>query len=437
MSAKLLGNSGVLYTDRRDFYISPYVTKMLWTDVAPFTTLISNRATEQPADPLFKMFEYRAHWIKQVFQVTSVATLTAVADTASGAITVKNGTVFGLPNTTNNPNFDNSVLGYECEIWNSAQTTRKGVVVITAQGGTTVTVKVLYSVTGADFALANDDYFFVVGAAHGEASSAPDGWADELSIVYSSTQYFRTALEISGKLLKAALRGEVSELARLRDAKMKEHKILKERAFLFGGSPIGTGMDGTAFADSIKTDANGYKIRSTTGLITALEKYGATSGDAQAKFTITAASYTYSNFVDDMEKVFNLIPSGTERYAFCGPGAMSYWSKLSSGASMTGQSGWSVQLGATVRDTLGFNIRVLETPHGILKLVPTPVLRGPYNKTMLLVSDANLKHVQYEPMTYHANIKTDNNPNLVKDEITSDEGIGVTLLETHKLFNIV
>ena len=50
---KKLGASGVLYTDRRDFYISPQVTKELWTDVAPFTTLISNREIRDVKDPLF------------------------------------------------------------------------------------------------------------------------------------------------------------------------------------------------------------------------------------------------------------------------------------------------------------------------------------------------------------------------------------------------
>ena len=32
---KLLKASGVLYTDRRNFYVDPQVTKELWTDVAP------------------------------------------------------------------------------------------------------------------------------------------------------------------------------------------------------------------------------------------------------------------------------------------------------------------------------------------------------------------------------------------------------------------
>ena len=59
MATKTLGTggaSGVLYTDRRDFYIDPQVVKELWTDVAPFKTVISNKETRQTNDPVFKMF---------------------------------------------------------------------------------------------------------------------------------------------------------------------------------------------------------------------------------------------------------------------------------------------------------------------------------------------------------------------------------------------
>jgi hypothetical protein len=99
-------------------------------------------------------------------------------------------------------------------------------------------------------------------------------------------------------------------------------------------------------------------------------------------------------------------------------------------------SGWTVNLGDMKRDSLGFNYRVLETPHGMLQLIPTPALRGPYNKYMVVVSDENLFHAQYRPMVYQANIKTDNAFDGVKDQFMSDEGLGVQLVESHHLFKI-
>ena len=88
------------------------------------------------------------------------------------------------------------------------------------------------------------------------------------------------------------------------------------------------------------------------------------------------------------------------------------------------------------RDSLGFNYRVLETPHGMLQLIPTPALRGPYNKWMLVASDENLFHAQYRNPMYQTNIKTDNAFDGVKDQYFSDEGVGISLIDSHHLFKI-
>ena len=105
----------------------------------------------------------------------------------------------------------------------------------------------------------------------------------------------------------------------------------KEKAFLFGSSAVGTNLDvdnADTFTDSHRTDAGGKKVRTTMGLVTAIEKYGKSSGDDQNIFTVSAASYKYANFVDDMEKVFQYVPEAGVKLAFCGAGAMSYWSKM-------------------------------------------------------------------------------------------------------------
>ena len=441
MAVKALAGTGVLYSDRRDFYLSPSVTKELWTDVTPFTTLVANRNTVTGlADPIFKMFEHRDPWIKQEFAI-STAVATTRNNTAGSAATIS-GTPSGLPATS-----DASWVGLVCEVWDSTKTTKRGVVLITAQGGTTVTYKQLSS---AAITTVSGDILTVVGNAQAEGIVAPAAWADELKVVYGSTQIIRTAIEITGTLYQAALRGYSKELERLRMQKNKEHKMHKERTFLFGMSPLGTGLgdsrDGTTnetFGDTSgtqnTTDANGNVVRTTMGLVAALEKYGVSTStdDDQNIFNITEGTYKYSNFVDDMEKVFHYYPDGGEKYAFCGPGALSYWSKLDGSAFLSGKSGWQVKIGEGTRDKLGFAIRQMETPHGILNLVPTPALRGPYNKYMVVVSDDNLSHVQYRPPQFKANIKTDDGYDGEKDEYFSDEGIGMTLIESHKLFKIV
>ena len=429
-----LTSSGVLYADRRDFYIRPNVVKELWTDVSPFTTVIANQNTVTGlADPQFKMFEHRNPWAKQYFQIAS--TVVATNDNILFAWEVTAGSVVGMEGAGGNFAY-NSWVGLECEVWSALApgSTKRGVVLITAviTSGTDATIN-CKNMGDTAFTPASGDYLIVVGNAYGEGTVAGTAWADELEVVYNQCQIFKTPLQITGTILAAALRGESSELARLRDQKSQEHKIQKERAFLFGRSPMN--LSG-GFDDNSLSDVDGNVVRSTMGIIPAIEKHGDTSGVDQSRFTITEASYTYSDFVDDMEKVFQYVPEAGVKRAFCGAGALSYWSKMSGSSGMAGNSGWTVSLGDMKRDALGFNYRVLETPHGALQLIPTPALRQVYNKTMLVVSDENLFHAQYRAPKFQANILTDDAYDGVKDQYMSDEGIGVTLIESHKLFSI-
>ena len=434
VTEKKLGASGVLYTDRRDFYIDPQVTKELWTDVSPFTTVISNKETRQTNDPLFKMFEHRNPWVKQSFLNdgdTENLTPDAATDTT---ITI---------DTVTNMSMDDSAVGYVCEVWDTTEATKQAIVVIKSVTSTTVVVvETLWTRTGSALAMVNNDVYIVVGNAHGEGGSAPDAWADELQVVWNSCQIFKTPLQITGTLLQASLRGESSELARLRLQKSQEHKMQKEKAFLFGhrygGTNLGDNLSGStddAFADGGSTDAAGNLIRTTYGIVKAVEDFGTSSGDDQSIFTVDS-SYAYTNFVDDMEKVFQYVPEVGVKRAFCGAGALGYWSKLAGVSGMAGNSGWTVSLSDMKRDSLGFNYKILETPHGILQLIPTPALRGPYNKYMLVVDDSNLFHAQYRSSMYQTNIKTDNAFDGVKDQYFSDEGVGISLIESHNLFKI-
>tara|TARA_B100000459_G_scaffold74416_1_gene41339 strand:+ start:3474 stop:4835 length:1362 start_codon:yes stop_codon:yes gene_type:complete len=451
MAAKDLSASGVLFTDRRNFYIDPQVVKELWTDVTPFTTVIANKETRNVPDPVFKMFEHKQPWVKQSFTSgTDVANATDGSE--SGNMDVAN--IVGLPAC------NASWLGLELECWDSTETTKRGVGIVTT---VTDSDTIKFTPVGGAIDVASGDVFHVIGNAHGEGGYSPEAWSDELKVVYNSCQIFKNPLEITGTLLEAALRGESSELARLRMQKSQEHKIQKERAFLFGKRLGGTGLQdsaqsdgyndssaiGESFADggingaavgSIATPAGSGagKVRTTYGIVSAIEAYGeaTTTHDYQNIFSCSEASYTYSNFVDDMEKIFQYVPTSGVKKAFVGAGALGYWSKMAGNAGFAGNNGWSVNLGDMKRDALGFNYRTLETPHGMLQMIPTPALRGPYNKYMLVVDDDNLFHSQYRASMYQTNIKTDNAYDGVKDQYMSDEGIGITNINSHSLIKI-
>ena len=439
---KLLAASGVLYTDRRNFYVDPQVTKELWTDVAPFTTMISNQEQRKVPDPVFKMFEHRNPWVKQTWRGNSDTDNLDSDGTTTTTITVDG---------ASNISIDDSLKGVVAEVWTDGYGTKKGVVrVQSVTSSTVIVVTTMWTSTGSDIALVDDDIFLVIGNAQGEGSSAPDAWSDELQVVYNSTQIFKTPLQVTGTLEAAVLRGESSELARLRRMKAQEHKMQKEKSFLFGERVGGTGLQEASyaagnndtnndetFADGGRTDSDGNLVRTTYGIISALNKYGESTSthDAQNVFTVDS-SYAYGDFVDDMEKVFQYIPEAGVKRAFCGAGALGYWSKMAGASGLAGNSGWTVNLQDMKRDALGFNYRVLETPHGMLQLIPTPALRGPYNKYMAVVSEENLFHAVYRPSLYQTNIKQDNAFDGVKDQYMSDEGVGIQLIESHHLFKI-
>ena len=403
--------------------------------VDPFTTLISNQEMRKVPDPTFKMFEHRNPWVKQLWMCNSDTDNIDSDGTTTTTVTV---------NEPSNISIDQSLKGIIAEVWTTGYGSKKALVrVQSVNSATEIVVTGLWTSTGSDIALANDDIFLVAGNAQGEGSEAPDAWSDELQVVYNSTQIFKTPLQITGTLEAAVLRGESSELARLRRQKAQEHKMQKEKAFLFGVRYGGTGLgeagpDGTpdeTFADGVALDSDGNLVRTTYGIISALENYAISSGDDQNNFTVSS-SYAYGDFVDDMEKVFQYVPESGVKRAFCGAGALGYWSKMAGASGIAGNSGWTVSLGDMKRDSLGFNYRVLETPHGMLQLIPTPALRGPYNKYMAVVSDENLFHAVYRPSLYQTNIKTDNAFDGVKDQYMSDEGVGIQLIESHHLFKI-
>ena len=436
MAAKDLTGSGVLYTDRRDFYIDPQVVKELWTDVSPFTTVISNNETRQTNDPVFKMFEHRNPWVKQKFQFADAVAI-GDPDTGAESAEIQIDEITGLDSTVTD-----AWEGLVVEAWDSTETTRKAVLLLTDRvDAAGAKFKALWTSDDGAYTTSDNDVCHVIGNAQGEGEEAPEAWSDELQVVWNSCQIFKTPLEITGTLLQASLRGESSELARLRMQKNQEHKMQKEKAFLYGVRGDSSGTGGTnlggseSFDDFGRTGAGGGKVRTTYGIVSALNAYGAASGDDQSVYTI-GDSYKYGNFVDDMEKVFQYVPTSGVKRAFCGAGALGYWSKMAGSEGFAGGSGWTVNLSDMKRDTLGFNYKILETPHGILQLIPTPALRGPYNKYMLVIDEDNLFHAQYRSPMYQTNIKTNNAYDGVKDQYFSDEGIGISLIESHNLFKI-
>jgi hypothetical protein len=217
--------------------------------------------------------------------------------------------------------------------------------------------------------------------------------------------------------------------------------IKKERDLLFSVSNIGIGESGDTFGDGGRTDVDGNTVRSTYGAFKAVYNYGTStaSSDDQNIFPINETTYTYADWVNDTEKMFDESPDGVLPM-FVGNGLLSFVNKIegTSGGSVTGNSGWTVnfpKLNTERASTLGFNIREWESPHGIIQFVRTPVMtKDPFAYNAgFAVDPTNISHMVFRAPVYQQNIKTDNAPDYQKNQYMSDEGVAITNIYNHNI----
>ena len=252
--------------------------------------------------------------------------------------------------------------------------------------------------------------------------------------MYNSTQIFKTSVEVTGTLYEASLRGYSNELERLRTDKSRDHQMKIERALLNGVRVGGTGMgDANDNFNNHQLSVNSKTVRTTMGVISCLRRYGSTTGDQQNKFSITMSSYDYDALVDDTEKIFRNVPSTGRKTAFCGGGALSFWSKIAANGFL-GNNGATIQLSESYMGAHGYYVTELITPHGRIDLVNAPVLRGVYNNTMVVIDPDNVQLVEYRGDRFDVNIKQDDGYDGYKDQFFSDLGLGVAMIETHSLW---
>jgi len=433
MPAKDLSQSaGVLFDERRDFYLSDRYTKELWKDVSPFTTALANLSYDSVPDPDFKMFEHRAGFLEQTLTVDAAGGSTWSVDGSPGdTTTVTIGALSGLGGSVGE-----WLVDLVFEIYDDSDV-YQGVARVDSVSGSDIT---LVSQGNPDDAgnlagaVANSFVLECIGTAIGEGEVSPEAFSDELEVVYNSAQIMRTPVEITGTLYAAALRGYSNELARLRTQKSYEHKIQKERTFLTGVRVGGTGMGSGDSFSAIQSNSNNNKIRQTMGVISALRKYGdsSSSSDKQNLFSFTSGSSGYTEVVTAAEKISQYLPSRGRFYGF----ASRKWISWFSTQFLTNVANEGITIYNNEKSEFGYKVSRLVTPHCEIDLAPTPVLRRRYSNTMVVINPDAAGLVRYRPMKYSTNIKTENGYDGVKDEFFSDEGVRLQLIETHSMWTL-
>lgn len=409
--------SGILFTERRKFALDEQVVKELFPDVGRFTTFITKLNSRPTSDSDYKMFEHRSLWYDMKFYVNNVS---PAGWSGSGPWTLANLDVDD--GATADPGY--LIDGLIVEIRDAVTDVINARAIVSGADPANKQVDLqTINKTGAPNALGDNDILYVIGNAHEEGSGAPEAWADELVIVWNSAQIMKTPVEITGTLYETALRGYSNELARLRKEKAMEHKMLKNQYFLKGI------RNGDLGAPNHISGVNSRPIRTTEGIIPALQNLGTSDN----KFAESYATFSYDDFVDMTEKLYQYVNERGVKYGFGGPAVTSFFSKTGAGVGFLGNnSAVNLQV-ANGTSRFGYPIKVIEANHGDLVLTKDIALRqSTYTNTLVIIDPKYIGHRIFRSPKYETAIQA---PDIdgIKDQYFSDEGLDIRLIENHGL----
>jgi hypothetical protein len=266
----------------------------------------------------------------------------------------------------------------------------------------------------------------IVGTAYGEATGAPDGWADALGQTEGYAQIFKTACPMmSGTAMATEYRGKKNEFQRIWDEKMREHKMDIEHAALFG---VG---HAAATSGALAAEAGGVN-RYTWGALPFISLYGNTG-------TFSYAASGYNDFVDFTETFFAPENGNSmSKLVLASRKVIGWFSKLNQGSFLGNTlvaeaARLDVQ---NLKSQFGFNLTRINTVFGELNFVAHPLLRNQWEDHVIVL---DLPNISYRPLvgngisrdTYYQTNVQDNDVDGRIDQMITEAGIQITLPETH------
>jgi len=262
----------------------------------------------------------------------------------------------------------------------------------------------------------------IIGSAHAEGSTAPDGWRDEFYSREGYTQIFKTSVPLfSGSSLATRYRGDANEYMRVYQEKLMEHKMDIENALLFGYG-------------SADESASAGPVRKTWGILPYTEIYG------------NVKNFTYNNsgydtFVDAMSDIFDPeSAAGGNKLVLASRSIMNWLNKLGGqsflGNTMASNSGMRANLDKNAGMFNGVPVTTVDTMYGTLNFVMEPLLRGPWADHAVAI---DLSNVAYRPLVGNGESRDtqiitnvqDNGVDGRKDMILTEAGLEISLPETH------
>lgn len=324
----------------------------------------------------FKSFSNTPSWIDRQFYIRQAAGDTWASSAVGAALTGTTITV-STAGTGTAANVGFLVPGLILRIKTTGGDTHALVTAVTSQTNIT-----LVSLTATPQSITDADKVQVVGVAMGETSSATTAVNSILTANTHYCQDFENAWSMSNQAEAEVVFGP-DEWTRLAAETLRTHKTDINRGLL-----LGIGNDAT----SVTLATESVSVRTTDGFITFCEANSSTLMNGAGVVTPSYSSYTYNNFVDDMESLFAL--GSAAKVGIAGSSVLSFFSKIGSGSFLAGAN-VNIQNAET---SFGLNITKVMTPFGTLALIWDKVLRGDgFFKDYMAVAD--LEYAKYRPLS--------------------------------------
>lgn len=266
---------------------------------------------------------------------------------------------------------------------------------VTAVAGDALTVTRAFGETAAA-AMSDADELVILGSAYTEGAGLGTEQYFDPTEQYNYTQIFRTTWAITGTLDASELYGGKD---RRHQQKMNgiQHLVDMERSFLFGER---------------KEDTSGAQPRRTTrGLLKWIATHVKDAGG-------TLTEMELEKFAEDL-----FAEGSDEKLAFCSPRALSVVNQFAHGKLQTRPK----------EKSFGLQVQDYVTAHGVLLLIPHPLLTGvEYGDYMVVVDPENIR---YRPLQGRDTVLREEvqNPgdDKVQDEYLTEAGLEVRLEQTH------
>tara|TARA_Y100000593_G_scaffold94907_1_gene197107 strand:+ start:76 stop:1638 length:1563 start_codon:yes stop_codon:yes gene_type:complete len=291
----------------------------------------------------------------------------------------------------------------------------------------------VYTVMGTNAAPAEGQ---VVGSAFAEASTAPDGWSDQISDTEFYMQIFKTSVPLmSGSAQATKYRGFADEYSRIYTQHVLSHKMDIEHAMLFG------------HGNYVSQDE-----RYSWGIVPFIEAGGG------KVYEINASSAGFDYFVDLMRDFFDyesgnsgqklvltsrsviawLTKMGTSASNSFVFNTLGMGESLTSGTNAGTNSPYGAQVDIKQSKFAPVPITAISTAFGTLNFVAHPLFRGHADGIAAVIDMNNVKYrcLSGNGVNRDTFVETNIQDNSVdgrKDQIITECGLEVALPETHAL----